>query len=180
MGRYRDAGQFLLVQPDGTEMARGKISKRETPGVASATASQTGVHGLLINMGANAYEVASCSHPYAVNVAGRRSGSFVTKVPRLHFLREDGAESVVLWFQTEGVGEGVSATVQTDTGKELYRGPIIRPERVELKLSPGVRYITAAFERLPDSVMEDLKVGVEKGLYPFAATSLAGLLHSDP
>ena len=180
IGKYRDAGQFLLVQPDGTEMARGKISKQETPGVARATASQTGMHGLLINMGSNACEVTSCSHPYAVNAAGKRSGWLITKVPPLYFLRRDGAESVVLWFETEGAGEGVRATIETDTGEQVYRGSIIRPERIELKLSPEVRHITATFEKLPDSVMEDLKIGVEKGLYPFAATSLAGLLHKEP
>jgi len=180
IGKYRDAGQFLLVRPDGTEMARGKISRQETPGVARATASQTGMHGLLINMGSNAGEVVNCSHPYAVNVAGKRGGWLITKAPPLYFLRKEEAEAAVLWFETEGAGEGVRATIQTDTGERIYRGSIIRPERVELKLPPEALYITAAFEKLPDSVVEDLKIGVEKGLYPFAATSLAGLLHKGP
>ncbi len=176
VGNYRDVGQFLLVSPEGSEIAHGLIRK-DKPATVSAMAEASGVYGLLLNTGSNACEIVSTSHPYAVCVGNGIQGRFITKLPPLYCLLEEGSRDVVLGIKVEGIGEAIRASIRTDSGKQVYENEIVRPEHINLSIPKGTEYIVLTCEKLPDSVLEDVYLNVESGLYPFIATSPAGLLH---
>jgi len=176
IGKYRDTGQCILIAPDGKEMARGDV-KPGAPGMLKARAEQTGCHGVRFALGSNACEVSRASHPYAAHCAGKGGAAFISRIPALYLLCGKGATKAVLWLETEGLGEAVQATIRTDSGEQLFDGGIIGPKKLELDLPAGAKYLVAEFRKLPEAiVVEDLGVGVESGLLPFAATSTAGLL----
>jgi hypothetical protein len=173
IGSYHDQVQALLVKPDGSELGRAVVGK-DLSGIVTATAEATGLYGLIVDSGSNACEVTQASHTYAVSA--EQLAGLIDQVPPMYILPLPGTTTAELTLNVDSAAEGIMASIETDTGISVARQAIRRTTTLKLSLPKGTRYLVLKCERLPDSVLEDVRVQTGAGLYPFVATSEKGLL----
>ncbi len=176
VGTAREAGQYLLVSPEGRELARADLLPGDTPAEVTFPAEQTGLYALVVGTGGSAVQVES-RRPYAVAADRTSPARLYMVIPMLYVLAEAGQREVTLQMGTQGEAERVRVVV-TQGAQVRYDGVLADTRAVTVPVDPALTPPILKLEvlRVPGAVRENFSLAVLKGAYPFVAVSPEGLL----
>jgi hypothetical protein len=177
VGTARDAGQYLLVSPDGRELTRADLLQPDTSVEVAFRAEQTGLYALVVGAGNSSVQIEP-RRPYAV-AAGRTSpAQLYIGIPALYVLAEPGQRQVTFQMGPHGEAERVRVVV-TQADQVRYDGVLAdtRIVTVPIDPEPAPRILKLDIQRVPGAVRENFSLAVTSGAYPFVAASADGLLH---
>jgi hypothetical protein len=177
VGGARDAGQYLLVSPDGRELARADLLQPDTPVDVAFHAEQTGLYALVVGAGDSTVQIQS-RRPYAIAADRTSPARLYIGIPALYVLAEPGQRQVTLQTGTGGELERVRVVITQ--GEQLRFDAVLADTRpvtvpVDPALTPPILKIEV--QHVPGAVRENFSLAVLSGAYPFVAVSPEGLLH---
>ena len=175
IGEYTNYVRAGIVSPSRVRLSEGFVTDSE-PLVFNEIASENGIYGLLVVSGNNAVDITKASHPYAVYIDPKVSASYNKVIPPLFIALKPDATAIELELETESSSERVKGTVIAEDDTVLWVGEVEGVVKVRIAPASPSTYIQLKFEKLPDHILDDVKVRGVEGVLPFAATDVFGLL----
>jgi len=140
------------------------------------TARRSDTYAMIIDSGMNAVDIGQDSSKYAIDAA--RQVHLITYVGPLYIWLPAGVTSGGIELSSDIPAEGFQATLYDEDGN-IMNSVIVRGEEVitlNLKSNPDGKAVRLEIQRLPDTVVEDVRIKILRGFSTYLCPSKEGLL----